>query len=599
MTANKIDYASLKGLPVGKTDLGKIFENNCYYVDKTPYIKTVIKDDTSEVLLIARPRRFGKSLAMDTFYKFLQVNPENPEDTSFQDKIFKNTKIYADKEFCREFMGKFPVILISLKAVTGDNFALARSNLAGFIAKIANRHEYLLHSSIFNNEEKKLFSLLKDSTKLEVAKRQSYLEQSLLTMTEMLYRYYGKKVVVLIDEYDVPIAKSYEKGYYDKMIELIRNLFLNVLKENPYLQKAVLTGCLRVSKESIFTGLNNLKINTVTNDRDEFAECMGFTKDEVKTLLSYYHLLDYEDVVKDWYDGYRIFKSEIFCPWDVINYLSDAKTDLEKGNDVLAPQSYWSASSSNNVIQQFMPYLDENEALRMQTLYDGGQIVFQLNELLNYNEIGDFHRANDFWNLLLYTGYLTSVKNEYLEGKGTFCTARIPNKEIREAFNYCITGYYESDPVKTVSDKLLNAFFNGEKKQIRQLIESRLKNFVSLRDLHTKAKPENFYHGFLNGLFAALYPDSFIDYVSNTDTGDGYADIKFSSPDHSIGVVIELKSTKDATKLAQLADQALDQIREKNYIETFVNDDDVEKVYCYGIAFCRRRCQVRCEEKNL
>ena len=290
MPTNNIDYASLKGLPVANTYLDEIIQDNLYYVDKTPYIKKVFKDNTSKVLLIARPRRFGKSLAMDTFKRFLRINPENPADTSYQEQIFKDTKIYEDKEFCKEYMGKYPVISLSLKAVSGRDYEVARGNLAGFIATIANSHEYLINSPVFTREEKKKFSLLKDSTRLALKKYESELHQSLLTISKMLYRYYGKKVVLLIDEYDVPIAKSYEKGYYDDMVELIRNLLLNILKENDYFKKTVLTGCLRVSKESIFTGLNNPKVNTVTNDRDEFAACMGFTKDEVRTMLNYYGL---------------------------------------------------------------------------------------------------------------------------------------------------------------------------------------------------------------------------------------------------------------------------------------------------------------------
>ena len=599
MSADTIDYASLKGLPVSKYYIDEIIERNLYYVDKTPYIKKFFLQSDADVVLITRPRRFGKSLMMDTFYKFLMINPETSGDTSFQDRIFKDTEIYKDKDFCQKFMGKYPVISISLKDVDASNFAQARGLIATEIFKIANSLGYLLKSPIFSEAEISDFKKLMDRNNLASDEFESNLKASLKTISNMLYRYYGKQVIILIDEYDVPLAKAYDGGYYSDMVKIIRGMLSTSLKGNPALFKGILTGCLRVSKESIFTGFNNVKVNSVSNDRGHFAQCMGFTKDEVRTMLSYYGLSEFEQDVKDWYDGYRIWKSEIFCPWDVINYCSDAKADLEAGNDVLAPQSYWSATGTNNVIQQFMPYLDESEAERMQTLLDGGQIHFRLNELLNYNDIGNSHSADNFWTLLLYTGYLTLVKPEAPENQRAVCTARIPNKEIKEAFKNCIYEYYDSEPVKTESSKLLDSFFKGDKKQIRTIIEGKLKNFVALRDLQTKAKHENFYHGFLNGLFSVLPSTAFTDFSSNTDTGDGYADITFSSLDHSIGIVIEIKTTSDKTKLAQLAGSALDQIRQKNYIETFVDDDDVEKVYCYGIAFCQRNCKVQCEIKNM
>ena len=595
MPEKNIDYASLKGLPVANTYLDEIIQDNLYYVDKTPYIKKVFQDNTSKVLLIARPRRFGKSLAMDTFKRFLRINPENPGDTSYQEQIFKDTKIYENKEFCRKFMGRYPVISLSLKAVSGTSFALARENLAGSIAMIADDFEYLAHSTLFSSDELDKFKFLKNEDLLGREEHQSKLEKSLLLLAKMLYRYYGQKVVLLIDEYDVPVARSYEKGYYDDMVELIRNLLIYVLKENDYFKKAVLTGCLHISKESIFTGLNNPDVNTVTSDRNEFAECMGFTKDEVRTMLNYYGLSEYEGAVKDWYDGYRIGDSEIFCPWDVIKYLNDARNDLKNGRKVLAPQSYWSATGSNNLIEEFMPYLDEQAVDGMQTLLDGGQIAITINDDLNYREIGRSHKVNDFWTLLVYTGYLTAVETDE---QGKICTVRIPNKEIREAFKDCIVEYYNSTPLTKESNDIAECLLKGDADKANDLLEDRLARFVSCRDFATPSRPENFYQVFLNGIFSIQSSDIFKEYRSNEAAGDGYADITFKGKKTRTAVVIEIKVTSDENRLEKLAGDALKQIDEKKYAAA-VSSHRIKTIYCYGISFCRKSCCVLCKEKHL
>ena len=597
MTTDNIDYASLKGLPVSKYYIDEIIERNLYYVDKTPYIKKVFLQSDADVFLITRPRRFGKSLMMDTFYKFLMINPETSGDTSFQDRIFKDTEIYKDKDFCQKFMGKYPVISISLKDVDASNFAQARDQIASEIFDLAKSLGYLLKSPLFSEEEISDFKKLMDRNNLASDEFESNLKASLKTISNMLYRYYGKQVIILIDEYDVPLAKAYDGGYYSDMVKIIRGMLSTSLKGNPALFKGILTGCLRVSKESIFTGFNNVKVNSVSNDRGHFAQCMGFTKDEVRTMLSYYGLSEFEQDVKDWYDGYRIWKSEIFCPWDVINYCSDAKADLEAGNDVLAPQSYWSATGTNNVIQQFMPYLDESEAERMQTLLDGGQIQFRLNELLNYNDIGNSHSADNFWTLLLYTGYLTLVKPEAPENQRAVCTARIPNKEIKDAFKRCISEYYDSIPVRESSGRFLKALLNGDAINAETLLRDKLQVFVSVRDFNSKAAPENFYHGLLNGIFSTQ-PLNSANFQSNAEAGNGYADIMYLSDNPRVGLILELKSTKVEDKLISTAADAIKQIEIRKYASAFARRH-IHKVYCYGIAFCRKECYVQCETKEL
>ncbi len=588
---------SYKGLPLGNSNFKEIVARNFYYVDKTAYIKEVFKDDSSKVFLIARPRRFGKTLAMNTFYNFLKINPKSPDDTSAQELSFKNTAIYQDKEFCQEYMGKFPVIFISLKDVDDFTFELARAQVATEICFIANRLNYLLDSPLFSDEEKHDFKVLTDYSQLASDDGQKYLSKSLRIMIDMLYRYYGRQVIVLIDEYDVPLAKAYDGGYYSQMLKLIRGMLSTALKDNVALFKGVLTGCLRVSKDSIFTGFNNFDVNTVASDNGDLSACMGFTKAEVKTMLDYYHLSEYEAEVKHWYDGYKIAGSEIFCPWDVISFCKVANKAVEQGHAVPAPQSFWTNTSSNDVILKYMPYLEESEAERMQTLLDDGEIEFKLNEKLNYNEIGDLHRPNDFWSLLLYTGYLTATKVTTIAREGTFCRVRIPNEEVWLAFKDGIVDYYSSDSVRENSGKFLQALLHGDSSGAEDLLRDKLAVFVSLRDPATKAPPENFYHGFLNGIFSNLRLDA-ESFKSNAEAGNGYADIMYCSKTPRVGIIIELKSTKDADSIIQIANEALSQIETKKYAAVFARRR-VQKVYCYGIAFCRKDCYVQCEVKDL
>ncbi len=586
---------SLKGLPVGKSEFNKIVENDFYYVDKTSYIKTVIKDDTSEALLITRPRRFGKSLTMDTIYQFLRLNPDDAADISYQEKLFAGTTILEEQEFCRDYMGQYPVIFISLKDIEAETFTTARDLFASTISEVACQFDYLLDSPKLSKLDKKNFEILRDANLLFEPKHIKELTFSLKCLTELLAKHHGKKVIVLIDEYDVPLANAYNKGFYDKMISLLRPFLSRVLKGNTRLQKAVLTGCLRISKESIFTGLNNPKVNSVTNDAGALAQCMGFSKTEVKDMLSYYGLSEHEQAVKDWYDGYRIADREIFCPWDVINFCDQAITEKRNGRKVSAPRSYWSSTSSNDIIQQFMSHLDKEEADRMQILLDGGEIEFSLNDQLNYSRIDKFHSADDFWTLLLYTGYLTAVKT-VAEGNLIICTVRIPNREIRSAFENNIKAYYGSVSMLESTRRILQAFFKGDADQVNVLLGLRLKKFVSIRDFNTRSPAENFYHGFLNGMFSTE-KNQFFRYQSNAEAGKGYADIIFSSGDNSTGVVLELKVASDEDDMNKLADVALKQIEDRQYTDTFGRG--IKKIYCYGIAFCRKECTVQCAEAKI
>ncbi len=584
----------LKPLPKGVTKFSKLSAGNYYYVDKTPAIRKVFREDSSDVLLITRPRRFGKTLLMNTFYNFLKIDPENPDDTSYQDILFHNTRIYEDKVFCEDFMGKWPVIFVSFKDAGGNSFDKAIGRLADAIASFANNHDYLLDSPKLNHNDKENYRKIANSDLLSSEPKLGSLGLSLKNLSELFYKHYGKEVIVLIDEYDVPLAKAYSNGYYNDMVDLIQTILSSVLKDNDYLKKGVLTGCLRVSKESIFTGLNNPDVNTVVNDEGFLAESFGFTKDEVKTMLDYYDLSAHEQAVKDWYDGYRIGGKEIFCPWDVVCFCKQALINMRLGNKVSAPQSFWTATSSNFIIEEFMSYLKEKDADDMQTLLDGGEIEFSVNEDLNYREIGSKHKVDDFWTMMLYTGYLTAVKT--IRDDIVRCRVRIPNREIRSAFNQCIASYYKDyysqESMQSSLNELVAALANGDCNKVRTLIKKRLKKFVSVRDW-TNSKPECFYQGFLNGIFSSN-TDLFDEYQSNEPSGDGYADISFSVSDDSCGVIIELKSTKDQKSMPELAKKAMEQIKEKRYIEKFENKM-LSKIYCYGIVFCRKDCLVQCE----
>ena len=585
----------LKKLPVGMTNFAAIIKQNRYYVDKTIFIKEVI-EDSSEVLLITRPRRFGKTLAMNTLLHFLRINPDNPGDTSYQDALFSQTQIYKDKEFCTEYMGKYPVLSLTLKDVDGNCFQEAYGQLATAISKLATEHQYLLDSAKLTSKEKEKFSVLLDVDLLDLPQNHKHLSNSLQFLSMMLFQHFGENVIVLIDEYDVPLAKAYDGGYYNEMIKTVRSLFSSVLKDSEILQKGVLTGCLRVSKESIFSGLNNMTVNSVANDKGEFSEFIGFTSQEVSAMLDYYGLSEQKDAVKEWYDGYRIWRSELYCPWDVIRFCKDAVSDLSLGNEISAPANYWTETSGNDVIQQFMPYLDETDAARMQVLLDGGETEFALNEQVTYKEIGDLHESDDFWTLLLFSGYLTCLNVTKVSKVGTVCRVRIPNEELREAFEKYISAYYKKDlAIVESSNEIADAFFAGDADKVNLLLASRLKNFVSTRDMAVKSPPENYYHGFLGGVFSSV-ARKFLSYKSNGEAGDGYADIVFTSKD-GVGVVIELKAVKDAKLMPKQSADALRQIQVRQYTEAF--EPGIKKVYCYGIAFYHKSCFAQCEVKDM
>ena len=577
-----------KGIAAGTDDYSKVIYDNCYFVDKTSLIKDVFAQNKSEVLLISRPRRFGKTLTMSMFYHFLSINHNKPEDLSSHVELFKDTKIFADQEFCQQYMGHYPVIFLSLKSVEGINFETAYQKLAEIIyGLVDSQFRFLLQSNELSDGNKRDLQYLLDLDNLEKVSSSVKLQFSLQKLTQFLYQHYGKKAIVLIDEYDVPLAKASVRGYYNQMVDVIRGMLGNVLKTNTYLEKAVLTGCLRVSKESIFTGLNNISVNTVFSRDVELATGVGFTKDETIDMLDYYGLSSFNNIVKEWYDGYNFANHEMFCAWDVVKFCAEA-IRLENCQDMI-PQNYWINTSSNDLIYQFLGYLTEQDAVDMQTLVDGGTISKKIRETLNYEDLKQ-HESDDFWSMLLYTGYLTVAGHSNFDVASSELNLRIPNKSIRNCFKEKIQDYFTKAPTQVQkAARILECIFNADPKQLRLAINDALAKFISFRDVSTSAPKEYYYHGFLNGVFSTQ-TEHLMNYVSNPEAGNGYADIIFLSKDSLLGVVLELKYTADGNELVPTAKVALKQIEEKRYVEVFKKNGITEKVHAFGISFNHKSC---------
>ena len=583
-----------KGIAAGTDDYSKVIYDNCYFVDKTSLIKDVFAQNKSEVLLISRPRRFGKTLTMSMFYHFLSINHNKPEDLSSHVELFKDTQIYQDREFCQQYMGHYPVIFLSLKSVEGINFETAYQKLAEVIyGLVDSQFRFLLQSNELSDGNKRDLQYLLDLDNLEKVSSSVKLQFSLQKLTQFLYQHYGKKAIVLIDEYDVPLAKASVHGYYAQMVDVIRGMLGNTLKTNSYLKKGVLTGCLRVAKESIFTGLNNINVNTVFSRDEALSTGIGFTTDETNMMLDYYGLSSFNNIVKEWYGGYNFANHEMFCAWDVVNFCAEA-IRLENCQD-MTPQNYWVNTSSNDLINKFLGFLTEKDAQDMQTLVDGGTVSKKIRETLNHEDLKE-HRSDDFWSMLLYTGFLTVVKPSDFDVASSELNFRIPNKSIRNCFKEKIQDYFTKAPTQVQkATKILQSIFNADAEQLRVDIEDALAKFISVRDFSTKAPKEYYYHGFLNSVFSTQC-EHLRNYASNQEAGNGYSDITFLSKDSLLGVVLELKYTDDENELIPTAKAALKQIDEKHYIEAFKKNGFTEKVYALGLSFSKKSCAVSFKE---
>ena len=603
----------MKKINIGDESFSEYIQMNRYYVDKTLFIKEIFFEDASKVLLLTRPRRFGKTLTMSTFYEFLRINPsnpDNPEDTSYQQKLFKDTKIYQDQEFCQANMGKYPVIFVTFKDVTGDTYELAYKQLAEVIySEIRGKFKYLLSSNNLDDVEKRKLLKLGDDIyysqglyktdlssnkydcKDEPAEIQSSLQGSLRFLSECLSKHHGMNPILLIDEYDVPISKAAHLGYYERMIPLISSLLSQALKTNPYLGKAVLTGCLRAAKESIFTGLNLLKVYSILDDgHPEISKGIGFTKEETKQVLSYYKLDKYFDMVTNYYDGYRFGEEPMYCPWDVMNFCSDNYLKVDRAIARIKPGNYWINTSGNAVIEEYMGYIAPEHIDQMQTLVDGGSIATVIREALCYGDLKN-HNIDDFWTLLLYTGYLT-INPKYISTKKNEYELRIPNLEVQECFKEKIQDFFTKNPLmQNYTTDLVKGLFNGDEQSVEKNINNLLKKYVSLNDLSTRSPKENFYQGLMIGALANASVE--IDEMqSNMESGDGYADLKLSARDGTM-VVIELKQNSDKKASRTIsAEKAIKQIIDKRYVASEIENPDIKKIYAFGICFYRKECSV-------
>ena len=603
-------------LPVTGDTFAEVREKNRYYVDKTPYLKQVFSEDEAvdenslidgtTVLLLTRPRRFGKTMLMNMFESFLNINYEKPGDTSIQDKFFKGTKILEDQKFCKKYMGQFPVISITLKDVLGDDFESAYLKLAEVVSAKANEFSFLKESPYLNEMEKAKFNLLCDEIYLKKADKQaiSYVTSAIKSLSLMLYKHFNKQVYILIDEYDVPLAKAHAKGFHEKMVNLMSSFlgFLkdpqkDPLKKTSIISKVVLTGCLKVAKNSIFTGVNNLYVNTVAEQETEYTGIIGFTKDETQKILKDYELDDFSQAVKNYYDGYKFYDKEMFCPWDVISFIRKNFNFKQTGNlDNIKPGNYWDKSSSDEALEEYLGYLTDNDNQKMQSLVDGKSISFKLNESMNYDTLSE-HKSDDFWSLLLHTGYLTvdwvqTQKEELAKENNKDIFVRIPNLEILECFENNILDRFGKILSKdNLALNIANALLEGKVDFVQDKLGPLLRSFVSVRDTATKAPHENYYHGFLNGIFTNC-KDNLGEYHSNYESGDGYPDILFKDIDCRKVAIIEIKSASVGSDLVTLSETALSQIEEKNYSEPFMSNRMIQSINAYGIAFAGKNCAV-------
>ena len=585
--------AKMLHLPYCKCDFKTIVKQNYYFVDKTRYLKSVFQDDPSQVLLITRPRRFGKTLTMNMFEAFLSLNYDEPNDLSEHIELFKDKEIYKDKEFCENFMGKFPVILISFKGAYADTYTDAYKRIAQLMYDTAFKYRFLLDSSRLTSLEKDEYRELLDKKTLSKLSSLATLSSSLNKLAKLLFRHFNQKVILLIDEYDVPLAKAASNKYYGKIRTLISLLFGDALKDSDkYVQKAVVTGCLRVAKESIFTGVNNFRVNTVFNSEDLIPTIIGFTEKETNDMLDYYNLSEFKALVKENYDGYNFNNHEVYCSWDVVNFCQSA---LEKIESKVTADCYWYHTGSTDVIKEFLGFISEDDADSMQTLVDGGSIKKNIHVNMNHEDLKD-HDSDDFWSLLAYTGYLTPAKGAIFDIDNEPIDLVIPNNSILIAFRKNILEYFTSDKAQLAkANDIIKAIFDGKALDLSNALEDALAQYISVRDFSSSEPKESYYQGFLNGFFSSQ-KDMLKGYASNAELGNGYADITFKNKRKDLAVIIEIKHANDEFQNQAKATEALEQIEKNKYVLNYLNDGYVTKIFCYGICFNKKSCYVAFKE---
>lgn len=549
-------------LPVGIDQFDKLIKSGFYYVDKTRLIEQLLQN-WGEVNLFTRPRRFGKTLNMSMLKSFFEIGTDKT--------LFDQLYIAVNKELCEEYMGQYPVIFLSLKGVDGLNFEEAKSMLKITIRTEAQRHYELKKSEKVSEENRKLFNDI-------LSGEDERIEDSLRMLSQILFEHYGKKSIILIDEYDMPLDKAFQNGYYKEMVSLLRGLFGQALKTNEFLQFAVLTGCLRVSKESIFTGLNNFKVLSIADIR--FDKQFGFTDEEVRKLLKDYDREDYFSEAKEWYDGYHFGNADIYCPWDVINYVEHLRYDPEA-----EPEAFWINSSGNDLVKRFVAKADQTTKDEIEQLIAGDVIEKKIRQDLTYDEIDQ--SIDNLWSVLFTTGYLTQTGRAE---RGIY-KLMIPNKEVREVFIDQIQQWFDQTVVNDEDrmSSFYQSFAQGKAKDVQDQLTSILAETISILD--TKARneeKENFYHGMMLGLLR-----NHRNWIvkSNVESGEGFVDILIKPEDPDEGILIELKYSKTFDGLEKACERAMEQVKNRRYDEA-LRDEGRCHILAYGIAFCKKRCKV-------
>ena len=550
-------------IPVGISDFAKTRDRKYYYVDKTKLIYDLLEEETAEVTLITRPRRFGKTMAMSMLSHFFDIRKDSKA-------MFQGLKIAENTELCDEWMNQWPVLFLSFRRVDGLNFQGAYGMLQATITDVCENHLYLLDSPQVSAYPKEVMDRLLRGTASEKETK-----GSLLMLTKMMEAHYGKPVILLIDEYDVPIAKASANGYYDEMLDVMKGI-LQALKDNDALRFAVITGCLRIAKESIFTGTNNFVSDTISSSH--LNEYFGFTQEEVDQILSDADQTDHAEDVKAWYDGYHFGELDVYCPWDVMNYLRDLRK-----NPKIKPASYWRNTSDNAIIRSFIDYAGENIHEKMETLLAGGYIIQKIREDLTYDYL---HASEEnLWSILYSTGYLTQVRGEELPPDTA--ALMIPNAEIRQIFETTVQEWFDDSARKENRTALFDAVWSGDIETLTEEMNELLRKTISYHDYK-----EDFYHAFLAGIFtgAGYSVDS------NRERGEGRSDVVVRNSSKGRVALFEAKYAKTLDGLETSCDAALQQIEDRQYTKDFA--DDYDDILCYGIAFYKKRCLVKKNNEN-
>lgn len=561
-----------KRIPIGIEFYKRIREKDYYYVDKTLLVKEIL-DQGGQVNLFTRPRRFGKTLALTMLRTFFEAETDRNGVQTDNSHYFEGTKIMDAGEEYTQCMGKYPVIFLSLKSAKQPTFEMAYAMLKREIRKEYDRHVYVMGSDVLDEQAKKTFQRI---SSLEAGDAEY--ASALAFLSECLEKYHGMKTVILLDEYDVPLENAYFEGFYDRMISFIRSLFESALKTNDSLELAVITGCLRISRESIFTGLNNLKIISVLND--QYAEYFGFLQAEVDEMLDYYGIAEKAEEVKDWYDGYLFGSTEVYNPWSLINYVDDAISQ-----SVFFPKPYWSNTSSNSIVKELIRKADSKAKQEIEHLIAGGMIEKQIHEEITY---GDVYQSQDnLWNFLFFTGYLKAVSQRF-EVDTIYLTMKIPNAEIGYIYRNTIREWFEQKIKAEDLTPMYRAVLSGNAEMFEDTVKSHLSESISYFD-----SEERFYHGFLLGLLSPLQK---YDILSNRESGDGRPDIELKPYDEKEpAVIIEIKHVKQFPQMEEGCREALRQIEEKRYADGLM-EEGYAKVVKYGVCFCRKSCKILCGE---